>query len=89
MNLEDIQIMMNSDPYALAGKYVFIIGIVTLYALCIFRQKMNAKDSALAMIGVKKVLNRDWLFTLCHIGLIVTVLVLMTIALQRNLVIGT
>ena len=85
MNPDDIRLMLDTDPFALAAKYLFIAGAFGLYALCVTRQKMNYVDAAKAIVGLKSVQNRDWIFTLVHIGTIVGVLVLMTIAMQRNL----
>lgn len=77
--------MLDTDPFALAAKYLFVAGVAGLYALCVIRQKMNYVDAAKAIVVLKSVQNRDWIFTLVHIGLIVGVLAMMTIALHRNI----
>lgn len=66
MNPEDIRVIMDMDPFALAGRYLFLGGMVGLYTLCLTRQNMSCIDAAKAIVGLKPVRDRDW-FLICYI----------------------
>jgi len=82
MDPSELQQLLQTNPFAITAKYLFVFGILGLYLMCMFRQGMSYKNSALAIVGLKAVSGRDYVFNICHFGLIVVVLLLMLMALQ-------
>lgn len=81
--METINAIMN-NPYAIAGKWVFGLFVLILFAMAIKRHRMSIPDAMLAMVGIKRVQNRDALFNLIHVLAIVVPLTLFAIAMQSQ-----
>lgn len=77
--------IIETDPLVVLGKYIFFAGVALLFLLMLKRHKMSAPDAFKAVVGLKRVANRDWLFNLAHITVILIPLVLMAAGMSRQL----
>ena len=75
--------IMNS-PFGIAAQIVFWSGSLLMFVLFMKRQNMSIKDSLLAMIGMKPVLNRDWLINLLHAFILVVPMILFFMSTKNS-----
>ncbi|KZX79231.1 hypothetical protein A3715_28460 [Oleiphilus sp. HI0009] len=81
----EILATIEADPLVVLAKYIFLAGAVMLFLLMLKRHKMSVLDSLKAIVGFKRVVNRDWLFNLAHFAVIFIPLVLMAVGMSRQL----
>ncbi|MEI8607863.1 hypothetical protein A1OS_18090 [Enterovibrio norvegicus] len=70
-----------ATPYGVAAKYIFISGIVLQVVLMVTRYKMPLMDALLAVVGFKRMQNRDKWFNILHFSVIVIPLALLALAM--------
>ena len=80
----DIIHQIFNSTLGIAAQIYFCLGVIVLFILMLFRQKMTVTNSLLATVGLKPVLKRDFIFNLVHALVIVVTMVLFMLAANNN-----